>query len=149
MNSGDLPHYLLDTNIISEIVKFAPDFKVIKKIGEHSSDMAISVLTWHELVYGLERLPEGLRKKELSKYVYDDVEQSFPIINFTKKAAEIHAKIRSAIEESGYNLPYADTQIAATAIAEDMILVTRNSRHFSEIEEKFSLKLESWFEDNH
>ena len=69
MNSGDLPHYLLDTNIISEIVKFAPDFKVIKKIGEHSSDMAISVLTWHELVYGLERLPEGLRKKELSKYV--------------------------------------------------------------------------------
>lgn len=130
MNSGDLPHYLLDTNIISEIVKFAPDFKVIKKIGEHSSDMAISVLTWHELVYGLERLPEGLRKKELSKYVYDDVEQSFPIINFTKSAAEIHAKIRSAIEESGYNLPFADTQIAATAIAEDMILVTRNSRHF-------------------
>ena len=149
MNSGDLPHYLLDTNIISEIVKFAPDFKVIKKIGEHSSDMAISVLTWHELVYGLERLPEGLRKKELSKYVYDDVEQSFPIINFTKSAAEIHAKIRSAIEESGHHLPYADTQIAATAIAEDMILVTRNSRHFSEIEEKFSLKLESWFEDNH
>ena len=116
MNSGDLPHYLLDTNIISEIVKFAPDFKVIKKIGEHSSDMAISVLTWHELVYGLERLPEGLRKKELSKYVYDDVEQSFPIINFTKSAAEIHAKIRSAIEESGYNLPYADTQIAATEL---------------------------------
>lgn len=149
MNSGDLPHYLLDTNIISEIVKFAPDFKVIKKIGEHSSDMAISVLTWHELVYGLERLPEGLRKKELSKYVYDDVEQSFPIINFTKSAAEIHAKIRSAIEESGYNLPYADTQIAATAIAEDMILVTRNSRHFSEIEENFSLKLENWFEENH
>ena len=63
MNSGDLPHYLLDTNIISEIVKFAPDFKVIKKIGEHSSDMAISVLTWHELVYGLERLQEGIRKK--------------------------------------------------------------------------------------
>lgn len=148
MNSEDLPHYLLDTNIISEIVKFAPDFNVIKKLSEHSSDMAISVLSWHELVYGLERLPEGLRKKELSKYVYDDVEQSFPIINFTKKAAEIHAKIRSVLEESGHNLPYADTQIAATAIAEDMILVSRNSRHFLEIVEKFSLKVENWFEDN-
>lgn len=147
MNSKDLPHYLLDTNIISEIVKFAPDFNVIKKLSEHSSDMAISVLSWHELVYGLERLPEGLRKKELSKYVYDDVEQSFPIINFTKKAAEIHAKIRSALEESGHNLLYADTQIAATAIAEDMILVSRNSRHFLEIVEKFSLKVENWFEE--
>lgn len=148
MNSKDLPHYLLDTNIISEIVKFAPDFNVIKKLSEHSSDMAISVLSWHELVYGLERLPEGLRKKELSKYVYDDVEQSFPLINFTKTAAEIHAKIRSALEGSGHNLPYADTQIAATAIAEDMILVTRNSRHFTQIAEKFSLKVENWFEDN-
>ena len=35
------PHYLLDSNIVSEIIKAEPDFNVIKKIAEHNSDCAI------------------------------------------------------------------------------------------------------------
>lgn len=147
MIKDDEPHYLLDTNIVSEIVKYAPEFSVIKKISEHVSDMAISVLSWHELVYGVENLPDGIRKRELAKFVYDDVEQTFPMKNFSKEAAEIHAKIRASLETKGSIPPYSDTQIAAIAIAENMILVTRNTKHYESIASQFGLKMENWFED--
>ena len=44
------PHYLLDTNIVSEIIKNNPDFNVIKKIAEHNSDCAICTPVWQELL---------------------------------------------------------------------------------------------------
>ena len=43
-------NYLLDSNVISEIIKPEPSFSVIKKLAEHSGDCAISVTTWHELI---------------------------------------------------------------------------------------------------
>ncbi|MBQ0038809.1 MAG: PIN domain-containing protein, partial [Treponema sp.] len=69
--------YLLDTNIISEIIKPYPDFTMIRHMSEHSSDMAISVLTWSELIFGVERLGDGPRKKHLMDFLYDDVLESF------------------------------------------------------------------------
>lgn len=139
-------HYLLDTNIISEIVKFYPDFNVIKNISMHSLDMAITVLTWHELIYGTERLADGARKKALQKYIYDDVIETFPTVSFTKKAAEIHAMIRIKLEQLGKPIEFGDSQVASIAIAEDMTLVTRNTKHFEDIAANFPLKLENWFE---
>lgn len=148
MNDSKNQNYLLDANIISEIIKLNPDFNVLKKFVEHSSDCAITVMTWHELLYGVERLADGLRKTELSKFLNDDVDENFPLINYSKKAAEIHAKIRAACENNGDSVPYGDSQIAAIAIAEDMILVTRNIKHFHKIAEYFPLRLENWFLDS-
>ena len=62
------PHYLLDSNIISEIIKPLPDFNVIKKITEHSSDCAIASSSWQELLYGMYKMPEGMNKKYLEKF---------------------------------------------------------------------------------
>lgn len=146
MNDSEKACYLLDTNIISEVVKYSPDIKVIEKMLEHSSDMAISVLTWHELLYGTERLPDGLKKRELMKYLTEDVADTFRMIPFTKGAAEVHARIRVELAEQGVQMPFGDSQIAASAIAENMILVTRNVRHFNVIADLFSLTVENWFQ---
>ena len=62
-------HYLLDSNIISEIIKPKPNFSVIKKLAEHSGDCAISSTTWHELIFGVEQLEQGLRKTEINKFM--------------------------------------------------------------------------------
>lgn len=145
MSDSKSQNYLLDSNIISEVIKQNADFNVLKKLVEHSSDCAMTVMTWHELLYGVERLADGLRKTELTKFIQDDVAENFPLVNYSKKAAEIHAKIRAVCEKKGEPVPYGDSQIAAIAIAEDMILVTRNVKHFQVIADNFPLQLENWF----
>lgn len=147
MTDSKAQSYLLDANIISEIIKVNADFNVLKKLVEHSSDCAMTVMTWHELLYGVERLADGLRKTELTKFIYDDAGENFPLVSYSKKAAEIHAKIRAVCEKNGETVPYGDSQIAAIAIAEDMVLATRNTKHFQAIAEYFPLQLENWFEE--
>ena len=91
-------NYLLDSNVISEIIKPEPSFSVIKKLAEHSGDCAISVTTWHELIYGIEQLEESYRKTQLSNFIQNDVKQSFKIIPYTENTAKLHAEIRAKLK---------------------------------------------------
>ena len=141
------PHYLLDSNIVSEIIKKEPDFNVIKNIASHNSDCAICTPVWQELLFGLYRLPEGLNKKYLEKFLKDDVHETFKIKNFTEKAADIHASLRAKLEKLGRPTQKDDSQIAAIAIANHMVLVTRNTKHFSAIQEVSELQVENWFDE--
>ena len=140
------PHYLLDSNIISEIIKREPDFNLIKKIAEHNSDCAICTPVWQELLFGLYRLPDGLNKKYLEKFLKDDVHENFKIKNYSEKAADIQADLRSKLEKLGKPTQKDDSQIAAIALANHMVLVTRNTKHFTAIQEVSELKVENWFE---
>ena len=147
MDDDERPHYLLDSNIISEIIKPNPSFAVIKHLTEHVTDWAICAPTWHELLFGVLRLPDGLRKQELEKFVRDDVHDTYPIVNYTEAAATIHAELRARLEKAGKVAPYSDSQIAAIALAENMVLVTRNTKHFAAIAEISLLRVENWFDD--
>ena len=140
------PHYLLDSNIVSEIIKPEANFNVIKKIAEHNSDCAICAPVWQELLFGLYRLPEGLNKKYLEKFLMDDVHETFKIKNFTEKAADIQAMLRAKLEQIGKPTQKEDSMIAAIALANHMVLVTRNTRHFEPIQEVSELQIENWFE---
>lgn len=139
--------YLLDTNIISEIVTPKPDFKVIEKIVMHSSDMAISSITVGELFNGIYLLPDSRRKTELLEYTEKDVLENFPVKEFGVKAAEIFGKLNASMVKNGHPLAKDDLMIASIAISESMILVTRNEKHFKLIEDFFPLKVENWFEN--
>ena len=139
------PHYLLDSNIVSEIIKPLPDFNVIKKLVEHSSDCAICSPSWHELLFGMYRMPEGMNKKSLEKYLVDDVMENFKVLTYTKRSAEIHADIRAKTEKIGKPAPFADSLIASIALANHMVLVTRNTKHFEAIQEVSELQVENWF----
>lgn len=140
------PHYLLDSNIVSEIIKPEPDFNVIKKIAEHNSDCAICTPVWQELLFGLYRMPEGLNKKYLEKFLKDDVHENFKIKSFTEKASDIQASLRAKLEKIGRPTQKEDSQIAAIALANHMVLVTRNTKHFTAIQEVSDLQVENWFE---
>lgn len=140
------PHYLLDSNIISEIIKPEPDFNVIQKITEHNSDCAISAPTLHEMLYGYNRLQEGIYKRYLGKFIKDDVIETFKVKSYSEKASIIHAEIRAEAEKKGKPVPYSDSQIAAIALANHMVLVTRNTKHFTAIQEVSALQVENWFE---
>ena len=139
------PHYLLDSNIISEIIKPEPDFNVLSKIAEHNSDCAICSPVWQEILYGLYRMPEGMNKKDLDNFINEDVHENFRIKNFTERAAVIQAELRSKLEKKGTPTQKEDSMIAAIALANHMVLVTRNTKHFTAIQEVSDLLVENWF----
>ena len=140
------PHYLLDSNIVSEIIKHDANFNVIKKLAEHSSDCAICAPVWEELVFDLKIMPEGRNKKHLEKFLIEDVQENFKIKNYTEKAALIHAELRAALKKKDLPTQKLDTLIASIALANHMVLVTRNTKHFEAIREVSDLQIENWFE---
>ena len=92
------------------------------------------------------RLPEGLNKKYLENFLMDDVHENFKIKHFTEKAAVIQAKIRANLEKLGKPTQKEDSMIASIALANHMVLVTRNTKHFEPIQEVSELQIENWFE---
>lgn len=133
--------YLLDTNVVSELHKEST-FAIVKtKIATMADKCCISSVTWHELKFGLESMPEGKRKKELHTFLYDLILARFPILNYDQMAASLHAKFRAELKAAGTPKPYADTQIASIALANGLILVTHNVKDFEGIP---LLAVEDW-----
>lgn len=136
--------YLLDTNIISEFSKERPNQNVIALYEARKNFCAISAITWQELIYGLERMPDGKRKTYIEECLVEYKEE-FEIIPYDDFAAGICGQLSGKCSKEGRSLPYCDTQIAATAIANGMVLVTHNTTDFAEAAERSFLHMEDWF----
>lgn len=138
--------YLLDTNIVSEPPKPMPDRKTVTNIETYSDFSAISSVVWYELLKGIYTLPEGSRKDKLMRYACDTVKYVYPIIPYDDHCAALHADIYARMMKNGTPVSPFDMQIAATALANNMILVTRNVKDFAPIQAEYSLCVENWFE---
>ncbi len=136
--------YLLDTNIISQVTKPEADSTLLANIELHTGTCAISSITWYELQNGIGLLPEGTKKSKLQSFLFDYVQASFPIIPYDLHAASINADITSRLLPLGKPTPILDTQIASIALANNLILVTQNTRDFEIFCEKFNLMMENW-----
>ena len=136
--------YLLDTNIISQVTKPEPNETIMSNLELHTGTCAISSITWFELLNGVVLLPDGIRKDKLRSFLYDYVQPSFQIIPYDDHAASINADITGKLIPMGKPTPILDTQIASVAIANNMILVTSNTRDFEVFAEHCSLLLERW-----
>ncbi len=141
------PYYLLDTNIISELMKQQPDKHVIAKIKEYERFCALSSTSWSELLYGINIMPAGKKRDFYFDTLVDKIQAEFDIIQYDNHAAWIQADIRSRLKENGTPVEFDDTQIASIAVSNGMILVTRNTKHFEPIQEISTLMVENWFED--
>ena len=141
------PYYLLDTNLISEMVKPCPDKTVCKKLIEYQNLCALPSTVWNELIYGVNIMEQGKRKDFLFSKMIKEVQSTFEIIQYDNHAAWIQADIRSRLKELGTPIDFPDTQIASIAIANNMILVSRNINHFEPIQKVSPLMLENWFEE--
>ena len=133
--------YLLDTNLVSEPTKPEPCLSVLNKLHLNENSMAIPALVIHELLYGYLKMPEGQRKRAIAEYL-KTVVTLLPVLNYDEKSARIHAEIRADLQTQGLSLPFVDGQIAAIAIANGLILVTRNTQDFQRIP---GIRLENWF----
>ncbi len=91
-------------------------------------------------------MPEGKRKKSIENYLYNDIVNNYRIIPYTKTTADVHSDIMKTLNEKGFSLPYADSQIASVAFVNNLTLVTRNVKDFEIITKFFPLEIENWFE---
>ena len=136
--------YLLDTNIVSQVTKPEPNGNLLANLELHTGTCCISSITWYELQNGILLLPQSSKKDKLSSFLNDYVQPSFPIIPYDIHAASINADITSRLLPIGKPTPILDTQIASIAIANNLILVTNNTRDFEVFQQQFSLPLEDW-----
>lgn len=124
-------NYLLDTCVLSELIKKQPNSKVVHWISDiEEENLFISVLTIGELHKGIEKLPESRKKNMLHKWVTYDMKKRFEnkIIDLDLHTATTWGKIQAKSEMSGQKLPAIDSLIAATGISHDLIVVTRNTK---------------------
>jgi predicted nucleic acid-binding protein len=121
--------YLLDTCVISEIIRPKPSSKITKWIkNEDESNFFLSVLTIGELHKGIEKLTESKRKRELHNWVENDLKERFwrRIIDIDVQTAMVWGKIQGMAESIGRPMPAVDSLIAATGITHNLTVVTRN-----------------------
>ncbi|MEA4943534.1 MAG: type II toxin-antitoxin system VapC family toxin [Propionicimonas sp.] len=124
---------VLDTNVVSEILKPEPDPRVVAWLKELTDDVSITAITLAELLAGLRRLPDGRRKAELSAGVdralrpYRD---SRAILAFDDDAANHYADVLILREKAGRPISMADAQIAAICRVHHAVCATRNMRDF-------------------
>ena len=136
--------YLLDTNIVSEFSKENPNKQVLAFYEARRDMCAISAVTWQELQRGVIRLPDGRKKKYLES-CFEKYDECFEVIPYDKFSASICGELQANAEKEGKPIPNYDSQIAATAISNGMILVTHNTAVFEPMKGKAFLRLEDWF----
>jgi tRNA(fMet)-specific endonuclease VapC len=133
--------FLLDTSIVSAPVAKVPNVQLVRRIERHSHEAAIAAPVWHELIYGVRRLPGGRRRDALIAYVEDVVGASFPVLAYDETAAAWHARERARLEKLGTPAPFVDGQIASVAQTNGLVLVTANPKDFAPFKD---LEVQDW-----
>ena len=122
-----------DTNVLSEIMKPAPDSNVLSWVDSiPTSQTAVTAITVAEILYGVSRLPDGARRRKLMTVAESIFDEEFRnrILVFDADAAVEYAALVVEREAAGLPIAMADAQIAAICRTHECTLATRNVRDF-------------------
>ena len=124
--------YLLDTDVLSESSNTRPDKRVIAWMDEHDHEIYLSTISLGEITKGIELLSTGKRRKEIEAW-FSRLEEwagtgaGSRLLAPNEQVMRAWGKLCARQEILGRRLPVLDSIIAATAIANDLTLVTRNT----------------------
>ncbi|TVR89913.1 MAG: type II toxin-antitoxin system VapC family toxin [Spirochaetaceae bacterium] len=124
---------VLDTNVVSEIMRPKPEPRVLAWVDSvPARQIAITSITVAELLYGILRLPNGARRQKLVSAVESIIDQDFRdrILVFDADAAVEYAALVVEREAAGRPISMADAQIAAVCRVHNCVLATRNLGDF-------------------
>ena len=125
--------YLLDTNIISELMKPSPHQLVLRWVDVQATEaLCLSAITIGALLRGVAKLPGGAKRDMTHAIIVDSLVPQFMtrIIPLDAAIMGTWATLTTACEQRGRMLPAIDSFIAATAAHHQLTLVTRNTRDF-------------------
>ena len=121
--------FLLDTCLVSELVRKQPNPAVLAWLEKQQErDLFLSVLTFGELQKGIVRLPESPKRKRLQQWIERELKQRFAgrIMNIDYEVATLAGQLQGTLQSEGFTLPAIDSLIAATAMHNGLVVVTRN-----------------------
>ena len=131
--------YLFDTDTITNLLKRAPSQQLLKKLsGLAPERQHISTITVYEIVYGAHK---SERKQHHLRNLQEVLLPSVRLVGFDAAAAFVCGALRAELEATGLPLPLADLQVASIAIANELVLITGNVRHFARVKR---LKVDNW-----
>ena len=128
---------LLDTNVVSELIRKSPDPAVEAWAAGHAlEDLFFSAIGEAELRYGAAILPTGRRRETLASDIERMLRDAFEnrVLPFDSEAARAYAEIAAIRRSAGRPVAPADCQIAAIGRSRDMAVATRNVRDFEDID---------------
>lgn len=129
--------YMLDTNICIYVIKEKPESVIRKFLKNNPEEMCISSITYAELLYGVEK-SKAIQKNRIALSLFLS---PIKILEFNDYAAQEYGQIRADLEQKGMPIGSMDMLIAGHAKAEDLILITNNTKEFQRVA---GLKLENW-----
>ena len=124
---------LIDTNVISEVMRPEPDSRVKAWMDDRlRGEVGITAITVAEILYGISSLPEGRRRNQLLGAAAEVFEEYFGgrIFAFDHRAAVEYAEIVIGRERMGTPIAMPDAQIAAICLATGADLATRSTKDF-------------------
>lgn len=127
--------YLLDTCVISELIKKAPARSVVEWIQSRDQDsFHLSVLTVGEIQKGITMVTSRKKKLSLQKWLEEELSRRFTgkILRIDQAIASRWGAISGEAERIGRKVPVIDGLLAATALEAGLILVTRDEGHLKE-----------------
>jgi predicted nucleic acid-binding protein len=123
--------YLLDTNVISELVRPRPQAAVLDWFADTPNEaLFLSVLTLGEIRKGVEKLNDAPRREKLRVWLEHDLRDWFGARILPVDAA-VADRWGRLLAEAGRPLPSIDSLLAATALHHELRLVSRNARDFA------------------
>lgn len=124
--------FLLDTNVVSELARPAPERRVVEYVeGIDPGDVFLSVITIGELIHGVSLLSEGRRKTSLGAWVVGlELQFRTRVLPVDREVAHLWGELTARALRKGIIIPISDGLIAATALHHGLRVVTRNTRHF-------------------
>lgn len=126
--------YLIDTNVISELRRLAPDPGVVEWFSQRpTSSLFLSVLTLGEIRKGIEKLKDRHQQIQLLDWLENDLLIFFSgrILNIDSAVADRWGRL---VAGAGRTLSAIDSLLAATAVEHDLILITRNIKDIEGLE---------------
>lgn len=131
---------LLDTNVLSEVTRPAPDARVLDWLDRLDEDRSfISVVSIAEIRRGVALMDEGRKREALAEWLARDLPQRFEqrVLPVDEPVALAWGDLMGLAKRRGRGLSSMDGLIAATAIARQFTLATRNTKDF----ERFGIEL--------
>lgn len=130
-------HYLIDTNILIYGLKNMG--KVNANLQKYQKEpMSISVISYGELVFGARKSQQVQKNLQ----TVETIKNIFPIENIDSDVMDVFGELKAKLQKTGNPVDDMDLLIGSTAIANDMTLVTHNTKHFENMP---GLKLVDWY----
>jgi toxin FitB len=126
-------NYLLDTNVISELIVKQPNKKVVEWLDRLDPNAVyLSVVTIGEIRKGIEKLPHSKRRDKIKEWLEGDLLFRFQgrILEITTDVMLIWGELTGRLEREGRQITAIDSLIAAIALQGNCCLVTRNEHDF-------------------